>query len=263
MTTPIITLLTDFGAQDSYVGIMKGVILGINGSARLIDLCHEISPQDVRGAAYILGTSYRYFPQGTINCAVVDPGVGTKRHGLVVKTDHYFFVGPDNGLFTMIYDQEEGVEVYKIAASAYTLPEISSTFHGRDVFAPVAAHLSQGVSCSELGELISEPVRITALRPDAEGPVLKGAIIYVDRFGNLITNIARADFDRFVGQEHFEIVADDVIVDRVVDTYSDAPPGTITALFGSTGHLELSLVMGSAARRLNLGAGGTILVRRV
>ncbi len=263
MPGPIITLLTDFGTKDHYVGVMKGVILGISRSAQLVDLCHEIPSQDVRGAAYVIGTSYRYFPQGTIHCAVVDPGVGSERHGLVAKTNHYLFVGPDNGLFTMIYDLEKDAEVYKITESAHIPTEISSTFHGRDVFAPVAAHLSQGVPCSELGELISEPVRINTLRPDSKGSILKGTVIYMDRFGNLITNITRTDFDNFVMQARFEIVADDVSLNEVANTYADASRGTMIALFGSTDYLELSVVMGSAARRLNLGVGNTISVRRL
>ncbi len=263
MPEPIITLLTDFGAKDHYVGVMKGVILGINRSARLVDICHEIPPQDIRGAAYVLGTSYRYFPQGTIHLAVVDPGVGSERHGLIVKTDRYLFVGPDNGLFTMVYDLEKEVEVYKITESAHIPSEISSTFHGRDIFAPVAAHLSQGVPCSELGELISEPVRLNTLRPDSKGSILKGTIISMDRFGNLITNINRADFDNFVRQGRFEIVADDVVLDTVARTYSDASRGRMIALFGSSDYLELSTVMGSAAERLKLRVGDTISVRRV
>jgi S-adenosylmethionine hydrolase len=263
MSGPIITLLTDFGEKDHYVGVMKGVILGISGSARPVDLCHEIPSQDVRAAAYILGTSYRYFPRGTIHLAVVDPGVGSGRHGLIVKTDRYLFVGPDNGLFTMVYDQEKGVEVYKIIESTHIPPEISSTFHGRDVFAPVAAHLSQGVPCSELGELISEPVRINTLRPDSKGSILTGTVIYMDRFGNLITNITRTDFDQFAGQGSFEIVADDVVLNSVAGTYSDALPGTMIALFGSSNHLELATVMGSAAEKLKLRVGDTITVRRI
>ncbi|MBW2647677.1 MAG: SAM-dependent chlorinase/fluorinase, partial [Deltaproteobacteria bacterium] len=205
----------------------------------------------------------RYFPQGTIHCAVVHPGVGAKRHGLSVKTDRYLFVGPDNGLFTMVYDQESGVEAYKITTSSHTLPSISSTFHGRDIFAPVAAHLSRGVPCPELGELISEPVRINTLRPDSKGSILKGTVIYMDRFGNLITNITRMDFDNFVGQGRFEIVADDVVLNSVARTYSDASRGAMIALFGSTDHLELSTVMGSAAEKLKLRVGDTISVRRI
>ena len=263
MLGPIITLLTDFGTKNHYVGILKGVILGINRSVRIIDISHEIPSQDVRGAAYILGASYRYFPQGTIHCAVVDPGVGSPRYGLVVKAGHYLFVGPDNGLFTMVYDLEKEVEIYKITASGDTLPTTSSTFHGRDIFAPVAARLSQEVPCSELGEVISEPVHIKTLKPDLKGSILEGTVIYVDRFGNLITNMTRTAFEKFAGQGRFEIVADDVTLDGVARTYSDACPGTIIALFGSTDNLELSAVMGNAARMLHLGVGDKISVRRV
>ena len=263
MLGPIITLLTDFGTKNHYVGILKGVILGINRSARIIDLSHEVPSQDVRGAAYILGTSYRYFPQGTIHCAVVDPGVGSPRYGLVVKAGDYLFVGPDNGLFTMVYDLEKDVEVYKIIESTHTLSEISSTFHGRDIFAPVAAHLSLGVSCSELGKMITGPVRIHTLRPVLKGSILEGTVVYVDRFGNLITNITCTDMDKFVEQGRFEIVADDVILDTVSRTYFEAPRGTIIALFGSSDNLELSAVMGSAARMLHLGVGDKIFVRKI
>jgi S-adenosylmethionine hydrolase len=242
---------------------MKGVILGINRSARLVDISHEIPSQDVRGAAYVLGASYRYFPQGTIHCAVVDPGVGSRRYGLVVKTDHYFFVGPDNGLFTMVYDLEKDVEVYKITESTHTLSEISSTFHGRDIFASVAAHLSLGISCSEIGKIIAEPVRIHTLRPALKGSILEGTIIYMDQFGNLITNITRTDVNKFAGQRRFQVVTDDVILDTVARTYSEAPAGTIITLFGSSDNLELSVVMGSAARTLHLGIGDKIFVRRI
>jgi S-adenosylmethionine hydrolase len=263
MLGPIITLLTDFGTKDHYVGIMKGVMLRINKSVRFIDISHAIPSQDVRSAAYILGASYRYFPPGTIHCAVVDPGVGSRRYGLVVKTNHYLFVGPDNGIFTMVYDLEEGVEIYRITASVDTVPSTSSTFHGRDIFAPIAAQLSQGVPCSELGELISEAVRINTLKPDLKGSILEGTIVYIDRFGNLITNVTRTDFNQFAGQEGFEIVADDVILNAVSRTYSDAPSGTIIALFGSTDHLELSMVMGNVARMLHFRVGDKISVRRI
>lgn len=263
MLQPIITLVTDFGQKDHYVGVMKGVILGINRSARLVDICHEIPAQDVRAAAYVLFASYRHFPKDTIHCAVVDPGVGSERKALILKTDRHLFVGPDNGIFSMICNQEKEIKVYSIHTSKDLFSEISGTFHGRDIFAPVSAYLSTGRACSELGKPVSKFVSINTLRPDTEGSVMKGAIIHVDRFGNLITNICRRDFDGFLGRERFEIAAGDRSLADIVKTYSDAPAGKIVALFGSAGHLEISAVMGSASGLLHLGPGDRVLVHRL
>ena len=182
-----ITLLTDFGTKDPYVGIMKGVILSTNPDVRIVDITHEVDPQDVREGAFLVEEYYRYFEKGTIHVAVVDPTVGSDRKPIVFSKDGYFFIGPDNGLFTLLYD--DNVRAYAIENRRYMLKEISATFHGRDIFAPAAAYLSSGVHLSMFGSVVQDPVRLPDLLPTVKENVLHGEVVRFDRFGNAITNI--------------------------------------------------------------------------
>ncbi|HHT9159902.1 MAG TPA: SAM hydrolase/SAM-dependent halogenase family protein, partial [Candidatus Brocadiaceae bacterium] len=196
----VITLLTDFGNQDAYVGVMKGVITGINPLANIIDICHNIPPQDVFNAAYLLYTSYKYFPRGTIHVAVVDPGVGSRRDIVCVVTKDYFFLVPDNGILSFIIQDEKPKSIFRITNSKYFLPSPSNTFHGRDVFAPVSAHLSLGAKLRQLGIKINQLKQLDIPKPDYKKTgQLEGQVIYIDRFGNLISNITKEYLVKGVG----------------------------------------------------------------
>lgn len=196
---PIITLLTDFGTQDYFVGAMKGVILSINPEARFVDVTHETPPQDIEAAAFNLLACYRDFPSGTIHVAVVDPGVGSKRRALMIQCASQFFVGPDNGLFSWICEQEKDYVVRHITSEQFFRQPVSSTFHGRDVFAPVAAHLSKGAKTEEFGPIIDDFVRLDSLEPRASAGTIEGRIIHVDRFGNCVTNFTAEHFGEQLG----------------------------------------------------------------
>lgn len=253
MAERFIVLLTDFGLKDHYVGVMKGVIAGICPEARVIDLTHEIPPQDVRAGAFVLGVSYRYFPEGSVFVGVVDPGVGTARRGLLLQAGSYYFVGPDNGLFSWVVKKEGCRQAVELTNRRYFRPEISRTFHGRDIFAPVAAHFACGVPLREFGPEIQKLVMLPWPEVKKEGTILKGAVIYVDRFGNLITNIT---------EDMLRLPVKRILYQGVevpfLETYGLAAPGEPLALIGSEGFLEIAVAGGSAARRL--GTDGEVVV---
>ena len=191
--SPPITLTTDFGLQDAYVGAMKGVILGILPGAQIVDITHAIAPQDIRQAAYVLASAIPYFPPGTVHVVVVDPGVGGERRPLAIHTDRAYYIGPDNGVFSQVFAAETVLEIRELTNPAYRLPLVSSTFHGRDIFAPAAAHIAAGVAFPDLGPLIPDPVRLPRLEPQrAANGSIHGHIVHVDHFGNLISDIPAA-----------------------------------------------------------------------
>ncbi len=262
MITPcgVITLTTDFGVQDSYVGTMKGVILRINPQVQLVDLTHQISPQSVLEASLVLESAYRYFPIGTVHLTVVDPGVGTHRRAILVVAGGFFFVGPDNGIFTRVLEGEDELEVYTLENARYSLPKISDTFHGRDVFAPVAAYLTQGVAPEEFGRAIDDPVRLSMPKPRRWGNELQGEVISVDSFGNVVTNISRDDFERAVQERSFSITINGKSIEQIHRTYQEADVGHILALFGSSDLLEIAVAGGRADRRLGVGKGDPLVV---
>jgi len=249
-----VVLLTDFGLRDHYVAVMKGVMLSLCPRVRFIDLTHEIPPQDVKEGAYILGVSYRYFPEETIFLAVVDPGVGTSRKGVVLRAGPYYFVGPDNGLFTWVVKQESDFVIRALTNPGYFRPQISNTFHGRDIFAPTAAHLACGRPFEEVGPVINELVLLPWPEVRRKGPFVLGQVIHVDRFGNLITNISRR---QLAGHRIKRIRYKDLEI-PLVSTYGVARKGEVVALFGSEDFLEIALVEDSAAKRL--GADGEVRV---
>ena len=198
----IITLLSDFGNQDAYVGIMKGVIAGINPLANIIDISHSIPPQDIFNGAYLLYTSYKYFPKGTIHVAVVDPGVGSQRDIVCVETQDHLFLAPNNGLLSFVVQEEKPKGIFRVTNNRYFLPSPSNTFHGRDVFAPVAAHLSLGIKPHQLGVKISKLEQLDIPKPHYKKTgQLEGQIIYIDRFGNLITNITREHITQHISNQ--------------------------------------------------------------
>ena len=249
----MITLLTDFGTVDYFVGAVKGAILSVNPRVVIVDITHEIPPQDVEGAAFTLLASYQTFPSGTIHVAVVDPGVGSERRPIVVRAGDQLFVGPDNGIFTYIYDREPSHQVFHITSDKYFRPSPSTTFHGRDIFAPVAAALSNGVRPEDLGPLISDPVRWkNSLTPD----VLK--IIHIDRFGNCITNITR---DLIDPKRHPTVLINRKQIRAFREFYGSAAPNELFAIWGSAGFLEISMNGISAAKVLRAKRGDTVIVR--
>ncbi|MDE2149800.1 MAG: SAM-dependent chlorinase/fluorinase [Gammaproteobacteria bacterium] len=245
---PVIALLTDFGTQDAYVGVMKGVILDIVRDVRVVDLTHAVGPQDLRAGAYVLWSAYRYFPDGTVFCAVVDPGVGSARRALALRLAadgrRYAFVAPDNGLLTPLLDSASLSAAVALENPRYRLPAPSATFHGRDVFAPAAAHLAAGVPLEALGPALDPQslVRIDWPQPQRTPEGWHGCVLYVDRFGNLITNLpgtAIADGD-------WRVRVAQITIERIARTFADVPEGSPVAYIGSSGLLELGLRNGDA-----------------
>jgi S-adenosyl-L-methionine hydrolase (adenosine-forming) len=254
----IITLTTDFGAADGYVGIMKGVILGIAGGVQLVDLSHDIPPQDVREAIYLLDRAAPYFPEGAIHLAVVDPDVGSERRALVVRTGRACYVGPDNGLFTRPL-AEPGAQAWELDRPEFWLPQVSRTFHGRDVFAPVAAHLADGVPPGEMGRPIADPVRLDLTAPArALDGAINGQVVHVDRFGNLITDVPSS----WLGGEGWQGRIAGRNIAEISGTYAAARAGALLMLIGSGGTLEIAERNGNAARRLGVKAGEPVFLWR-
>lgn len=238
MAASIIALITDFGWKDGYVGAMKGVILGINPEGRIVDVAHDIPPHDILGGALVLESVFPYFPPKTVFVVVVDPGVGGRRRGIVAEVEGRFLVGPDNGLFTLVL--QRGLErVHEIQNPRYMLPKVSSTFHGRDIFAPVAAHLTLGVKVEQIGPALSpEDLTYLSIPPvRRSGQGVQGEVIYADRFGNLVTNIKPEDLP--FGEVVIEVEGERI--QGLKGTYEEGEYGKVIALWGSHGRLELAM----------------------
>jgi S-adenosyl-L-methionine hydrolase (adenosine-forming) len=249
---PIVTLLTDFGTTDSYVAEMKGILLARCPGSTLVDVTHAVPPGDVRSGAYLLGRTWPRFPGGTLHLAVVDPGVGTARAALAFAAHGHWFVGPDNGLFTQVLHDAE-VEAVTLPVPAGAAP----TFHGRDVFAPAAAALARGEPLQALGEpLATMPVRLSYTEPRYEGKSVVGEILYVDRFGTLVTNLTTELVPPYAVLE-----VEGLEIGPLRRTFGDVPTGGLLAYVGSGGAVEIAVRDGSAARRLGLGVGGRIRAR--
>jgi S-adenosylmethionine hydrolase len=259
----VITLTTDFGTRDAYVAEMKGVILDIAASSgrpvSLIDLTHEVAAHDVTEGALALDAAAPFFPRGTIHLAVVDPGVGTSRRGLVVRTERALFVGPDNGLFTPFLEGANRWEAWELQAPEYRLSTVSRTFHGRDIFAPAAAHLAAGVPAERFGPAVRDPVRLSWPTVRAVAGAVAGAVLHVDRFGNLVTSI-RAETLEGVGRAVRIRLAGRPL--PLVGTYGDLEEGQAGALVGSSGRLEIAVREGSAAARFKARRGTPVVVSR-
>jgi hypothetical protein len=261
---PIITLLTDFGWQDGYIGAMKGVILGINPSCRIVDLAHELPAHDVVAAAMVLGQAYGYFPEGSIHVAVVDPGVGGVRRPLVLADRHHTFVGPDNGLFDQVLSREANAVAYELCDPSYFLEDVSSTFHGRDLFAPVAAHLSTGVPPARMGRhlAIDELSRLALTSPEVLEGSVTAEVVYVDTFGNLVTNITRDLTARLAPDEQLRVELEGEVIKGVKRAYVQGERDELLALWNSWGYLEISLREGNLARVRGWGRGLPVRIRR-
>ncbi len=256
-----ITLMTDFGENDGFTGVMKGVIWGIAPDAQVGDITHAIGAQDVLQGAIVLSRSAPFFPPGTIHVAVVDPGVGTQRRPIAARLGEHFFVGPDNGLCSLLLEaverRGEAVQVVHLDRPEFWRAEISNVFHGRDIFAPVAAHLANGASLEQVGTPVSDVRRLQLPPVTATGDGWRGGIILVDYFGNLVTNLGREQMGDSLG---WRVRLRGVDVPGMVRTFGERPPGTLVALIGEADDLELAVVNGSAAKRLGAQVGDLVEV---
>lgn len=243
MKDRLIALLTDFDLKDSYVGVMKGVINYINPRARVVDVTHGVTPQDVIQGAFILEKTFAYFPANTIFVAVIDPGVGSSRKALAVQTDRCFFIAPDNGLISPALEKMKIVRMVEIKTPDYILYPPSNTFHGRDIFAPAAAHLSTGLSIEKLGPVVDDYQKLEIFHPEIEGKLIRGKVIFADHFGNLITNV-NAKLLR--GREIKKIVIDRYEIDGITQFYQESQGRELMGIIGSYDTLEISISMGSA-----------------
>ena len=256
----IITLMTDFGTSDHYVGVMKGVILNINPQIEIVDITHTIPPQDIHGAAFLIDSAHRYFPTGTIHVIVVDPGVGSERRAIVCQTETAYFVCPDNGILTHILRNEERVHTVAVENSAYFLPQVSNTFHGRDIFAPVAAHLSRGVPIDKLGSPVAQPVQLSVPTPQITDKAVIGHIIWIDSFGNLVTDISHEILESLEGRDRVVIHAGSATIGRLNRSYAESAVGEVLAIVGSFNRLEISINQGNAAQVLGLKRGDRVTI---
>jgi S-adenosylmethionine hydrolase len=256
-----ISILTDFGTKDGNVGVMKGVIWGIAPSVQISDLSHDIAPQNVMEAAFVLGRAAPYFPAGTIHLVVVDPGVGTARRAMGAEVGPYKFIGPDNGVITRLVEYASSkawsTTFFHLDKSAYWLPEVSHVFHGRDIFAPVAAHLATGVPLNDVGTPMDDPILLVLPKPTKSEGGIVGEVIYVDHFGSLATNIRESDI---LSSDTVVVEIRDVKVEGLVSTFGEKPSGSLISLFSSTGDLILSVVNGSASQVLGSEVGDRVIV---
>jgi S-adenosyl-L-methionine hydrolase (adenosine-forming) len=262
VTRPIITLTTDFGLSDHFVGVMKGVILGIQPAAELIDISHGVQAYDIAGGAFTIAQAYRYFPKKTIHVVVVDPGVGSARRPLLAEMGGQYFVAPDNGVLSMVLAREEAAgkqsRVRHISNERYFLHPVSRTFHGRDVFSPVAAHLAAGVTPAHFGNRIEDYLRLALDKPARTAKhVWSGTILKTDHFGNLATNF-HADHFPAIRTHAFAMKVGGQTIARLALTFSECTPGELFVVVGSSGYLEIAASQGSAAKALGCGAGSPV-----
>ncbi|HLF94361.1 MAG TPA: SAM-dependent chlorinase/fluorinase [Planctomycetota bacterium] len=254
----VVALLTDFGLKDHYVGVMKGAILSVNVHARIIDISHGVGSQDILEAYFLLSNTYRYFPQGTVFVAVVDPGVGSDRAIVAVEADRYTFLAPDNGLLGFLEKDDRIRRIVQVKDERYFLKPVSNTFHGRDIFAPVAGHLSQGIDLLQLGPEIPRIQKIVAPAPKVtqEG-VIVGEIVSIDRFGNLVSNIPG---ERLAAADAVEVKVGKSVIRRLSTSYASAKKGELLAIVGSTGNLEISVARGDARKKTGAKVGDGVRV---
>jgi S-adenosylmethionine hydrolase len=254
----LITLTSDFGLADSYVAQMKGVILSINPSSMIVDITHDISKFNIQTGAFMLASAAPCFPKGTIHVAVVDPGVGTKRRALIIKTKQGYFIGPDNGLLILAAERQGIIAIYELTNPKFMLSEISGTFHGRDVFAPAAAYTEKGVKPSRFGPRVDEPVRPEFVQVKHEKDSILCRVLHVDSFGNIITNLKKAD----IPSENLSIKIQDAPLKlKLKKTYGETKPKDTMALIGSHGFLEIAINRGNAAEKYKAKMGAEITVK--
>ena len=259
---PIITLTTDFGTNDHFVGAVKGVILDIVPEAAIVDITHAIQAFDVLDGAIAISQTYSYFPNGTVHMVVVDPGVGTTRRPIIASSDGYHFVAPDNGVLSMVYSKEERIHVRHISSDHYFHQPVSNTFHARDVFAPVSAYLAKMVDSHKFGDEIEDYVKFAAPRPKANGENrLRAVVLKVDRFGNLITNVTPEDAPAlFAGKSAFKIVVGSKEISEIHTAYAEGGPGEVFGILGSMGYLEIVANRAPAAQLTGAGKGAEVSI---
>lgn len=264
MPRPIVTFLSDFGTQDWFVGVVHGVIQTVAPDAHVVDLNHTIPPGHIARGAFVLEASAHDFPPDTIHLAVVDPGVGTQRRALAVRAHGQYFVGPDNGLLEWALSAPDA-EAHELVEERWFRRPVSRTFHGRDIFAPVAGHLTRGVPLEAFGPRVDDPVRLPQAHPAREGDTLVGRVVFIDRFGNALTNLTSAALASAFGADAPDEAFDVRLLGRKVGalarSYGDAPVGTIVAIVGSSGRLEIAQVGGDLADRLGIGEGDPVTIR--
>jgi S-adenosylmethionine hydrolase len=262
MPAPVLTLTTDFGLSDHYVGAMKGVILGICPRAQLVDISHQVTPFETGEGAYLIAQAYRYFPSKTVHLVVVDPGVGSARRPILMEAAGQYFVAPDNGVLSMVFSREKH-KIRLISNDRYFLHPVSRTFHGRDIFAPVAAHLAAGVAPARIGKLISDYLRPAFEKPQRTGKhTWLGRILKIDHFGNIVTNFHVEDFPDLERRD-FSMAIGAVETGSLLHTYAECASGEMFVIAGSSGYLEVSVSQGSAAGRIGCqtGASAELMVR--
>jgi S-adenosyl-L-methionine hydrolase (adenosine-forming) len=260
---PIVTLTTDFGLNDHFVGTMKGVILNIAPDAEIVDISHSVQPFDVLDGALTIAQAYSYFPVGTIHVVVVDPGVGTARRPIVMSTERQYFVAPDNGVLSMVYSREERIRVRHVTMQHYFLQPISSTFHGRDIFAPVAGYLAKGVDGEKFGDEVSDYVRFNSPTPKPiDAQTVRGVVLKVDRFGNLVTNFTPPDVPALFrpAPPAFKIVVGKREITEMHANYSEGEPNELFGILGSMGYLEIASNRAAAAQILGVGKGSEVSI---
>lgn len=261
---PTITLLTDFGTRDHFVATIKGVLVGITPVLNIVDISHDIQAHDILEAAFLIRSCFSYFPQRTIHVVVVDPTVGSNRRAIMVSTENYYFIAPDNGVLSLIYEAEPVSTVVEITAEHYISQDPCKTFDARNVFAPAAAWLAKGTDILNFGEPIEDYVKLTLPKAKMSGDLLKGQIIHTDRFGNLITNISRDDYNDArakVPGDAFKVTIGKAEVKGLKEYYGQVAKGELIAVFGSTNFLEIAQNQGSAAKALSLTRGAEVSIQ--
>ena len=261
--TPIVTLTTDFGLNDHFVGTLKGVILEIVPEVTIVDISHAVQPFDVLDGALTIAQAYPYFPAGTVHLVVIDPGVGTERRPIIASSEKHHFVAPDNGVLSLVYSREERLQVQNITSDHYFLSPISKTFHARDIFAPVSAYLAKGVDSGKFGEPITDFVRFNAPKPKAvSASNMRGVILKVDRFGNLVTNFTPNDVPMLFQEPApaFKITVGNSEITEIKSNYAEGKPKEVFAILGSMGYLEIATNRGSAVQLVGSGKGSDVNV---
>jgi S-adenosylmethionine hydrolase len=262
VSTPIITLTTDYGTNDHLVGVLKGVILKIQPEVQIVDVNHSVVPFDVLDGALSIGAAYRYFPPRTVHMVVVDPGVGTPRRPILAIANNQYFIAPDNGVLSLVYERESPVVVHHITSEHYFLRPVSATFHGRDIFAPVAAWLTKNWQADAFGEVIADHARFALPKAKTQEGTLRGAILRVDNFGNLMTNIIIENLPEAMRRPgKIAMTVAGKPVKQFVETFAHGPAGEPVALLGSSGFIEIAVNKGNAARSLNAARGAEVILQ--
>ena len=260
MSFPVVTLLTDFGLRDHFAGVLKGSVLSACPNAQVVDITHEVTSFDILEGAFLIAQSWRYFPAGTVHVVVVDPGVGSNRRPIAVETGGHFFIAPDNGVLSMIFAEGEHT-VRHLNEEQFFRHPVSQTFHGRDIFAPIAGHLASGVPFADLGPIVDDYLRLPIEKPVRTARRgWTGAVLKIDRFGNLITNFRADEFAR-VYQQDFEVLAGLQAIEKLERNYAAAEPGKVFLIEGSSGYFEIAASQASAAKILGCGVGAPIELR--